>query len=90
MHIQIHAYADKIRRTYIPDVHQLSKPGGHHVIFGVLEVKRSKILQNYTKKTVFVYILSFMLYGVSRAKTDIHNKYIIQLCLAHFLNKIIY
>ena len=31
----------------------------------------------------------FHLYGVSRAKTDLHNKYDLTLCLAYFLNKII-
>ena len=29
------------------------------------------------KETVFVYILDFIFYGVSRAKADLHNKYMI-------------
>ena len=29
------------------------------------------------KETVFVYILGFIFYGFSRAKTDLHNKYMI-------------
>ena len=36
------------------------KTGGRHAIFWVLEVKRSKILQNWTKETAFVYILGFI------------------------------
>ena len=54
----------------------IGKTGGHHAIFWVLEVKRLKILQKL-KDTVFVYILDFIFYGVSRAKTDLHNKYMI-------------
>ena len=52
------------------------KAGSHHAIFSVLEINRSKILQKL-KVTVFVYILGFIFYGVSRAKTDLHNKYMI-------------
>ena len=36
-----------------------------------------KYYKNQTKVTVFVYILGFIFYGVSRAKTDLHNKYMI-------------
>ena len=36
-----------------------------------------KYYKNWTLETVFVYILGFILYGVSRAKTDLHNKYMI-------------
>ena len=36
-----------------------------------------KYHKNWTKEIVFVYILVFIFYGVSRAKTDLHNKYII-------------
>ena len=32
--------------------------------------------KNWTKETVFVYVLGFIFYGVSRAKTDLYNKYI--------------
>ena len=36
--------------------------------------------------TVFPYILGFIFCGVSRAKTDLLNKYmILKNCLAHFL-----
>ena len=38
---------------------------------------RDQSIKNYTKVTVFVYILGFIFYGVSRAKTDLHNKYMI-------------
>ena len=33
--------------------------------------------KNWTKETVFVYILGFVFHGVSRAKTDLHDKYMI-------------
>ena len=40
--------------------------------------------QQYYKKqtevTVCVYILGFIFYSVSRAKTDLHNKHMIKLC----------
>ena len=36
-----------------------------------------KYYNNLTKVTVFVYIVGFIFYGVSRAKTHLHNKYII-------------
>ena len=53
--------------------------------------KDQKYYKNWKKETVFVYILGFIFYGVSRTKTDFHNKYmILTLCLAHILNKIIY
>ena len=40
------------------------------------ESQRSKD-EKMTKieQTVFVYIIGFMFYGVSRTKTDLHNKY---------------
>ena len=38
--------------------------------------KDQKYYKNWRKETVFVYILGFIFYGVSRAKTDLHNKYI--------------
>ena len=37
-------------------------------------------MKNITKmeqKSVFVYILGFIIYGISQAKTDLHNKYMI-------------
>ena len=36
-----------------------------------LEVKRSKMLQKVDQKRLFVYILDFIFYGVSRAKVDL-------------------
>ena len=49
------------------------------------------ILKSWTKETALVYIFCFLFYGVSCAKTNLHNKYIyLTLCLADFLNKIIY
>ena len=39
--------------------------------------KDQKCYKNLTKYTVFVYILAFIFYGASRAKTDLHNKYMI-------------
>ena len=39
--------------------------------------KDQKYYKNLTKETVFVYILDFIFYGFSRAKTDLHNKYIV-------------
>ena len=36
-----------------------------------------KYYKNWTKDTVFVYILSFIFYGISRAKTNLHKKYMI-------------
>ena len=53
------------------------KTGAHHATFSVLEINRSKILQKLNKSDCFVYILDFNFYGVSPAKTDLHNKYII-------------
>ena len=57
------------------------KTEDHHAIFSVLEINRSKILQKIKKKIIVaVCILDFIFYGVYHAKTDLHNKYIIQLC----------
>ena len=39
--------------------------------------KDQKYYKSWTKETVFVYILCFIFNGVSRAKTDLHNKYMI-------------
>ena len=41
---------------------------------------RGQKIKNITKieqKRLFVYILRFIFYGVSRAKTNLHNKYMI-------------
>ena len=53
------------------------KAGGHHGIFSVFEVKNQKYYKHWTKETVFVYILGFNFYGLSRAKTYLHNKYMV-------------
>ena len=45
-----------------------------------LRSKDQKYYENWTKDAVFVYILGFIFYSVSRAKTDLHDKYMIQLC----------
>ena len=39
--------------------------------------KDQKYYKNWAKETAFVDILGFIFYGVSRAKTDLHNKYIV-------------
>ena len=39
--------------------------------------KDQKYDKNLTKDSVFVYILGLISYGVSRARTDLHNKYMI-------------
>ena len=39
--------------------------------------KDQKYYKNWTKEAAFVYILGFIFYGSSRAKTDLHNKFII-------------
>ena len=52
------------------------KTGGHHAIFAVLEINRSKILQKLNKSDSFC-LHCWLFFSVSRAKTDLHNKYII-------------
>ena len=47
------------------------------LFFSVLEINRLKILQKANKSDFFVYILGFIFYGVSCAKTDLLNKHII-------------
>ena len=49
---------------------------GQHAIFSVLEIKRSKILQNLSKKDCFCLHSGFNFHGVSHAKTDLLNKYL--------------
>ena len=39
--------------------------------------KNQKYYKNWTKETVVVYIIDLVFYGVSRPKTDLHNKYMI-------------
>ena len=60
-------------------------------MFWVLEVKKSKILQKLNNRECFVYILGFIFNGVSRPKTDLHNKHMIYVFgsffeLDHLLN----
>ena len=59
-----------------PELFIIGKYGGHLAIFWVLEVKRSKILQKLNKRDCFLFTFSVFV-GVSRAKTDLHNKYMI-------------
>ena len=42
-----------------------------------LRSRDQKYCKNWAEETVFVYILGFIFYGVSRAKIDLHNKYMI-------------
>ena len=49
----------------------------HHAIFWVLTSKDQKCYKNWMKETVFVYIIGFIFYGLSHAKTDLHKKYMI-------------
>ena len=51
--------------------------GGHHAIFSVLEVKRSKILQKLNKTFCLPFWFYLFFYGVSPTKTDVQNKYVI-------------
>ena len=57
------------------------KTGGNHAIFSVLEIRRSKILQKLNKRDCFCLRFWFHFYGVFQAKTDLHNKYMIELCV---------
>ena len=50
---------------------------GHLAIFWVLEIKTSKIVQKLNNRDCFIDILGLIFYGVSRTKTDLHNKYMI-------------
>ena len=43
----------------------------------MLRLKDQKYYKTWIKEAVFVYILGFIFYGVSRAKTVLHNKYMI-------------
>ena len=53
------------------------KTEGHHAILSVLEINRSIILQKLNKSDCFCLHSWLHFYGVSRAKTDLHNKYMI-------------
>ena len=57
---------------------------------GLQRSKDQKYYKNGTKETVFVYNLSFISDDVSRAETDLQNKYMTLYDLANFLNNIIY
>ena len=52
-----------------------------------LEVKRIKIYEKLNKESAFVYILGFVFYGVSRAKTDVHNEYIFNFVFGSFFEQ---
>ena len=48
------------------------------MIFSEFQRSKDKIYnKNCKKETNFVYIPRFIFYGVSRAKADLHNKYMI-------------
>ena len=49
--------------------------------------KIKKYYKSWTKETVFVYILDFIFYGVSRAKTDLRNKYIFNFVFGSFFEQ---
>ena len=49
--------------------------------------KNQKYYKNWTKETVFVYILGFIFYSVSGAKTDLHNKYILNFVFGSFFEQ---
>ena len=53
------------------------KTGTHHAIFSVIAVKKSKILPKLNKRDYFCLNSLCRFYGVSRAKTDSRNKYMI-------------
>ena len=50
------------------------KTGGHHAIFSVLEVKKSKILKILNKRDCFSIHTGFRFKGLSLAKTDLYSK----------------
>ena len=50
------------------------KTGGHHAIFSVLEVKKSKILKILNKRDCFCIHTWFRFNGLSLAKTDLYSK----------------
>ena len=52
-----------------------------------LGVKRSKLLQKLTKRDYFCNFLGFIFCGVSRAKTDLHSKYIIIFVFGSFFEQ---
>ena len=49
--------------------------------------KGQKYYKNWTKETAFVYVLCFVFYGVSRAKTNLHNKYIVKFKFGWFFEQ---
>ena len=49
------------------------KNRGHHAIFSVLEVKKSKILKILNKRDCFCIHTWFRFYGVSLEKTDLNK-----------------
>ena len=53
----------------------------------LLEVKRSKILHKLNKRDCFCNILSLIFHGVSRAKTDLHSKYIFKFVFGTFFEQ---
>ena len=52
-----------------------------------LEVKRSKILQKLKYRVYFCNILGFIFYTVSRTKSELHSKYIINFVFGSFFEE---
>ena len=61
------------------------KAGDHHANF--YRSKYQKYYKGWTKETVFVYILDFIFHGVSRARTELHNKYIFNFVSGSFFEQ---
>ena len=72
------------------DVNIRFKNRGSSCYFLSSRSRKIKILQKLNKRDCFCLHSWFHFYGVSRAKTDLHGKYDLTLCLAHFFNKIIH
>ena len=54
--------------------------------FSYNDLKIKNITKIEPKRLFFVYLLGFIFYGVPRAKTDLHSKYVIKLCVCLILS----
>ena len=54
--------------------------------FSSKDLKIKNITKTEPKRLFFVYLLGFIFYGVPRAKTDLHNKNMIKLCVCLILS----
>ena len=60
------------------------KKNGVTILFSrICKSEDQKYYKNQTKDTVFVNILGFIFYGISHTRTNLHNKYMIKLCVWH-------